>query len=134
MIAWPLASVLENGVAKPVPLTYDPPLVLLLQVTVLPDVWTGLLLTSTSCAVASRVLPAPMFGVESTVTMYLVAGAGVSTTVALCVALIAVPPMSPLTTTLPLPTDVGDVNVAVYVPLLWSLATLLVRPNEPALA
>src|SRR4051812_40768182 len=112
MIACPLPSVLENGVAKPVVGTNPAPFVLLLHVTVLPEVWTGLLLTSANCAVARSVLPAPIVGVESTVTMYFVAGAEVSVIVALLALLIATPPISPLITAVPEPTEVGAVNVA----------------------
>src|SRR4051812_13011437 len=80
MTAWPLASVTELAVGNWEPPANAPPLVLLVQTTVLPDVGTGLLFASANWAVTRTKLPATTFD-ELGVTRYLVAVAEETMTV-----------------------------------------------------
>ncbi len=103
IVAMPLLLVVELVPGLKVP----PPE--LVQFTVTPDVFTGLLFRSVSCALIVTALPA-MGVVLVETTTYLVAAAAVHVTCGLPV-VIAAPPMVPLT--VPLPAAVGAVRVAV---------------------
>jgi hypothetical protein len=116
-VATPLEFVVDVGAEKEPPFVLD-------HVTVLPDVPTGLLFASASCAVI--VTPEPATGLElEDVTRYLVAVLGTVVTVTLPV----FPPVVAVTTcAVPVATFVVKLIVAMPLPFVFDVAALKFPP------